>query len=123
MNPEELAAACAAAMWSGDAASRGLGMVLEHVAPGAARLSMEVAPHMLNGHGTCHGGFIFALADSAFAFACNTDGQESVASHCTVTYLRPARAGERLLAVAAERHRAGHGDERQHGVEHQPAPA
>ena len=58
-------------------------------------------------HGTCHGGFIFALADSAFAFACNTDGQESVASHCTVTYLRPVRAGERLLAMAAERHRAG----------------
>ena len=107
MTPDAMAAACAAAMWAGDAASQGLGMVLEQVTPGAARLSMVVAPHMLNGHGTCHGGFIFALADSAFAFACNTDGMESVASHCTVTFLRPARAGERLVAVAAERHRAG----------------
>ena len=107
MTPGAMAAACAAAMWAGDAASQGLGMVLEHVAPGAARLSMAVAPHMLNGHGTCHGGFIFALADSAFAFACNTDGMESVASHCSVTYVRPAQAGERLVAVASERHRAG----------------
>ena len=107
MTPDALAQACAAAMWDGDRASQGLGMVLEHVAPGAARLSMEVAPHMLNGHGTCHGGFIFALADSAFAFACNTDGLVSVAAQCSISYLRPARAGERLVAEAAERHREG----------------
>ena len=107
MTPDALARSCADAMWAGDAASQALGMVLEHIAPGAARMSMVVAPHMLNGHGTCHGGFIFALADSAFAFACNTDGMASVASHCTVTYLRPAREGERLVAEAVERHRAG----------------
>lgn len=101
------AQACADRMWAGDAASRGMGMTLDHVAPGAARLSMAVAAHMLNGHGTCHGGFIFALADSAFAFACNTDGMASVASHCAVTFLRPARVGDRLVADAAERNRAG----------------
>ena len=107
MTPAELARACADAMWEGDEASRGLGMQLEHVAPGAARLSMPVRPAMLNGHGTCHGGFIFALADSAFAFACNTTGAPSVASHCAVTYLRPARLGDRLVATAEERQRAG----------------
>ena len=102
-----LARACADAMWANDAASRGLGMALDHVAPGAARLSMPVQPSMLNGHGTCHGGFIFALADSAFAFASNTTGAPAVASHCTITYLRPARLGERLVATAEERQRAG----------------
>ena len=107
MTPDALAQACAALMWAADRASQDMGMQLEHVGPGVARLSMPVAPRMLNGHGTCHGGFIFALADSAFAFACNTDGAASVASHCSISYLRPAAAGERLVAVAAERHRAG----------------
>jgi acyl-CoA thioesterase len=104
---QDLAQACADAMWAGDAASRGLGMTLEWVRPGMARLSMPVTEAMLNGHGTCHGGFIFTLADSAFAFACNTDGMASVASHCAVTFLRPARLGDSLVAEAAERHRAG----------------
>jgi len=104
---EALAQACAARMWDGDAASRSLGMALDAVAPGTARLSMTVTAAMLNGHGTCHGGFIFTLADSAFAFACNTDGMASVASHCTVSYLRPAGLGDRLVADATERHREG----------------
>lgn len=105
----------AAALWDADAASRGLGMVLEHAAPGEARLSMSVQPHMLNGHGTCHGGFIFTLADSAFAFACNAGaqggsqgrGMASVAAHCSIAFLRPARAGDRLVADARERCREG----------------
>jgi acyl-CoA thioesterase len=92
----------AAALWAGDAASQGLGMVIEAVAPGEARLAMAVEPRMLNGHGTCHGGFIFALADSAFAFACNSRGQATVAQTCTITYLHPVRAGERLVATAKE---------------------
>ncbi len=107
MTPQVLAQACADRMWAGDAASRGLGMALDRVAPGAARLSMTVTAAMLNGHGTCHGGFIFTLADSAFAFACNTDGVASVAGHCTVSFLRPARMGDRLVADAAERHKEG----------------
>ncbi|HYZ61491.1 MAG TPA: hydroxyphenylacetyl-CoA thioesterase PaaI, partial [Acetobacteraceae bacterium] len=102
-----LAQACADAMWRADRASAGLGMAVESVRPGAARLSMRVEPDMLNGYGTCHGGFIFALADSAFAFACNTDGMVSVAQHCMISYLRPVRAGERLVADAQERQREG----------------
>ena len=107
MSPDALAHACAASMWSADRASAGLGMVLEDVRPGAARLSMRVEARMLNGYGTCHGGFIFALADSAFAFACNTDGAVSVASHCSIAYLRPVREGEVLVASAKERQREG----------------
>ena len=107
MTPQDMAQACADRMWSGDAASRGLGMALDGVSPGAARLSLTVTAAMLNGHGTCHGGFIFALADSAFAFACNTDGMASVASQCAVSFLRPARLGDHLVADATERHREG----------------
>ena len=107
MNPDERAAVAARAMWDGDQASPGLGMVLEHTAPGTARLSMLVQPRMLNGHRTCHGGFIFALADSAFAFACNSDGNASVAAHCSISYLRPVFEGQTLVATAEERHKEG----------------
>ncbi len=109
MTPDALARACADAMWAADQASAGLGMRLDHVGPGCARLSMPVQPRMLNGHGACHGGFIFALADSAFAFACNTTGMVSVASQCSIAFLRPARAGDVLEAVAEERQREGRG--------------
>ena len=106
MTPEDRARAFAERMWTEDAASRGMGMALETVAPGEARLSMEVAGHMVNGHGICHGGYIFSLADSAFAFACNSTGEVAVAQHCAVTFVRPARLGERLVAEAREQHRA-----------------
>ena len=109
MTPDERARACADAMWEGDAASQGMGMAIERISPGAARLAMEVAARMVNGVGLCHGGYIFALADSAFAFACNTTGEVAVAQHCAVTFLRPARLGERLVAEAREQHRAGRG--------------
>jgi acyl-CoA thioesterase len=101
------AAAVAAAMWAEDHASRGLGMTLDHAAEGRAVLSMAVTEAMVNGHGICHGGFIFALADSAFAFACNWTGERTVAAHCAITYLRPARLGMRLTAEAAETVRLG----------------
>ena len=107
MTPEALARACAEAMLADDPASRSLGMVLEHVGPGVARMAMAVRADMVNGHGMCHGGFIFTLADSAFAFACNTYNERTVAQHCAVTFLRPAQVGMRLVAVAAERSRAG----------------
>ena len=95
-------------MWEEDTASRGLGMALDAVAPGTARLSMTVTAAMLNGHGIpATAATSSALADSAFAFACNTDGMASVASHCAVSYLRPARLGDRLVADATERHREG----------------
>ena len=107
MTAQDRAEACAAALWRDDQASQGLGMVIECIGPGAARIAMTVQPRMLNGNGTCHGGYIFTLADSAFAFACNTDGMVSVAAHCAVSFLRPAHAGERLVADATERQREG----------------
>ncbi len=93
----------AEAMWARDRATAGLGMRLDEVAPGRARLSMPVTEAMANGHGICHGGFIFALADSAMAFAANPRGEPAVAQHASITYLRPARSGEVLVADAAER--------------------
>ena len=101
----EIARLSADAMWAGDKASQGLGMEVVEVGPGRARLAMTVTERMLNGHGSCHGGFIFSLADSAFAFACNSHGSPAVAQHCTVTYISPGRLGMRLVAEAQERQR------------------
>jgi acyl-CoA thioesterase len=105
--PQEIAAACAEAMWAEDQASQGLGMVVERVSPGEAVISMVIRADMTNGHGICHGGFIFTLADSAFAFACNTYNQRTVAQHCAVTFLQPGRRGDTLKAHAVERNRSG----------------
>lgn len=106
-DPDAVARACADAMWAQDRASPGLGMRLESVGPGRAVLSMTVAETMVNGHGICHGGFIFTLADSAFAFACNSHGDRAVAQHCAISFLRPGRRGEVLRAEAVERIRTG----------------
>ena len=102
-----LARRCAEAMWANDHATRGLGMELLEVRPGRATIAMTVRESMANGQGICHGGFIFALADSAFAFACNAYGPITVAQHCAVTFLRPGRVGARLTAEAVERTRTG----------------
>lgn len=107
MTPEELAHACADAMWADDAASQKLGMRLETVSPGRARLTMTIREDMTNGHAIAHGGFIFALADSAFAFACNTYNVRTVAQACDITFLAPAHEGDLLVADAIERHREG----------------
>ena len=104
-DPAEIAQLSADAMWAEDKASHGLGMQILEVGPGRARLAMPIAEHMTNGHGTCHGGFIFTLANSAFAFACNSHGQNAVAQHCSVTFLSPAQRGMRLVAEARERQR------------------
>lgn len=105
LSPQQLAEACAEAMWADDAASRHLGMTIEHIAPGAATLSMDVAEFMLNGHGLAHGGYIFTLADSAFAFACNGTNQRTVGHQAAITYITPGRRGDRLTATARELHR------------------
>jgi acyl-CoA thioesterase len=102
-----IAKLCAEAMWADDRASRALGMQIADVGPGRATLTMTITETMTNGHGMCHGGFIFMLADSTFAFACNGYNQRAVAQHCTVTFLRPARLGDRLTAKCVERTRAG----------------
>jgi acyl-CoA thioesterase len=98
---------CAAAMWANDRASQGLGMKIVGIGPGRATLTMTVRESMTNGQGICHGGFIFALADSAFALACNAYGQRAVAQHCAVTFLRPAQLGDFLSADCVERARGG----------------
>ena len=105
--PQALAEACARVMWAEDRASQSFGMRIERIAPGEAVLTMTVAERMVNGHGICHGGFIFTLADSAFAFACNTYDRRTVAQHCAVTFIAPSRLGEVLSAHALEVSRAG----------------
>ncbi len=106
MDPREIAQRSAAAMWADDKASAGLGMAITAIAPGRATLTMTVRDTMVNGHGICHGGYIFTLADSAFAFACNAYNHRTVAQHCHISYLAPARLGMVLVADAVERQRA-----------------
>jgi acyl-CoA thioesterase len=96
-----------AALWRGDAASRQLGMQVESCGPGRATVTMRIREDMVNGHHICHGGLIFALADSAFAFACNSYGDNTVAAGAAIEFLRPGREGELLRAIATERWRAG----------------
>ncbi len=93
------------AMWALDTATRSLGMRLDHVEPGAAVVSMTITATMVNGHGSCHGGYIFMLADSAFAFACNSFNQKNVAQNCQITFVAPGRLGARLAAEARLRQR------------------
>jgi acyl-CoA thioesterase len=104
---QQLAQATADAMYRNDQASQALGMELEAVAPGYARMSMTVRPDMLNGHATCHGGMIFSLADSAFAFACNSHNINTVAAGCSIEFLKPAHGGDRLTAEAHEQALSG----------------
>jgi acyl-CoA thioesterase len=94
-------------MWAEDTASRRLGMELLDVGPGRSTLTMTVRQDMVNGHGSCHGGFLATLADSAFAFACNTYDQVTVASGFDITFIAPARLGDVLIADAVERARFG----------------
>jgi acyl-CoA thioesterase len=105
--PEEVAARVGESMYARDSASQALGMALEEVRPGYARMRMTVRADMLNGHGTCHGGLVFALADSAFAFACNSHDVVTVAAGCSIEFLAPAREGDELVAEAEERAREG----------------
>ena len=109
MDPQAMASACATVMWDDDRASQNLGMRLESVGPGTATLSMVITEFMTNGHGDGHGGYTFSLADSAFAFACNSYNQRTVAQHCSITFITPVALGDRLTAVAREVNRKGRG--------------
>ena len=99
---ERRAQRAAAALFERDRASQALGMRLAEVAPGRARVTMTVRPDMLNGHGSCHGGLVFALADSAFAFACNSHNEATVAAAAAIDFLAAARDGDQLAAEARE---------------------
>lgn len=94
-------------MFANDKATRGLGMQIKAVGPGRASLTMTVRDSMLNGHGTCHGGFIAALADSSFAFACNSYNEMTVASGFSIDFMAPAWPGDVLTATCVEVSRAG----------------
>ncbi|WP_151704912.1 hydroxyphenylacetyl-CoA thioesterase PaaI [Nitrincola alkalilacustris] len=107
LSPQQLAEACAEAMYSRDLASQKLGMKIESVGPGRAVLSMKITDEMIQGHDSCHGGYIFTLADSTFAFACNTYDEATVASGCSIEYLAPGKSGDLLTAIGEERSRSG----------------
>jgi acyl-CoA thioesterase len=102
LSPDDLARACAEVMWKDDDASQGLGMEILDVKAGQATLAMTVKPHMVNGHGIAHGGFIFLLADSTFAFACNSRNERTVAAQCNISFIKPGKLGDRLVATAKE---------------------
>jgi acyl-CoA thioesterase len=104
---QALAERVATTMFDRDRASRGLGIRVERVEPGFAELTMTVRADMVNGHAICHGGFVFLLADSAFAFACNSYNLNTVANGCTIEFLAPAHEGDMLTATARERTQVG----------------
>ena len=106
-DPQALAEAVGQGMYSIDPATQALGIVLEMIAPGESRMRMTVRGDMLNGHQTCHGGFLFTFADSAFAFACNARNLTTVAAGCTIDFLAPGFEGDVLTAYAKERSLAG----------------
>ncbi|WP_164938802.1 hydroxyphenylacetyl-CoA thioesterase PaaI [Bradyrhizobium guangdongense] len=107
LSPEDIARACADAMWAEDDASKGLGMEIVEIGPGFATLAMVVRPDMVNGQRIAHGGFIFTLADSAFAFACNSHNERVVAAQGQITFIKPGRLSDRLVANAREVTRGG----------------
>ena len=107
LDPQALAEAAAKAMWQRDRTAHALDMALVSVAPGRATLRMRVRGDMINGHDTCHGGLMFTLADTAFAYACNSHNLNTVASACHIDFLAPAHEGDLLEAVAEERSAAG----------------
>ena len=99
---QALAERSANALYASDRASQSLGIRIIAIAPAACTVTMKVRPDMTNGHAVCHGGLIFALADSAFAFACNSGGEPTVAATGSVDFLQPAREGDELTASARE---------------------
>ena len=107
LSPDDLARACAEAMWKDDQASQGLGMAIVDVRSGQATLAMTIRPDMVNGHNIAHGGLIFTLADSAFAFACNSHNERTVAAQGSITFIRPGKLGDKLIAVAREVSKSG----------------
>ena len=106
-DPQALAEAVGAAMWSRDRTAQALGMRIEHVGPGRATVSMTVRGDMVNSHHICHGGLIFTLADTAFAYACNAYNRNTVASGCSIDFVATGREGDTLQAEAVERTLAG----------------
>ncbi|MEQ6204484.1 hydroxyphenylacetyl-CoA thioesterase PaaI [Sulfitobacter sp. HNIBRBA2951] len=102
MTPQDRATKSSEALWQGDHAARWLGITVVSVGEGTSVLSLKVEPHHCNGHGMCHGGITFALADTAFAYACNSRNQATVAQHNTISFIAPGQVGDVLTATAHE---------------------
>jgi acyl-CoA thioesterase len=107
MNEKEIARKSRDAMWNNDLASQELGIEVDVSEPGQSVARLEVRANMVNGHDICHGGYIFTLADTAFAFACNTYNRVTVAASASIEFVRPGRLGDVLVATAEEAHRGG----------------
>jgi acyl-CoA thioesterase len=107
MGPEETAKAAGAAMYAGDLASQRLGIEITEIGPGRATAVMRIAETMINGHDVAHGGYVFLLADTAFAFACNSYGDNTLAAGAEISFVAPVRLGDELVADAVERIRYG----------------
>ena len=107
MTPQQRAEQVGFVMYADDSTSQSLGLELLAIGPGSARMRLPIKSTMTNGLGICHGGFIFLLADTSFAYACNSQNQRSVAASAQIEFLAPAQRGEVLTAVAVEQHRAG----------------
>jgi acyl-CoA thioesterase len=107
MDDTEIADKSREAMWANDLAVRALGMRVSVPGPGRAEAILEVSENMVNGHHLCHGGYIFTLADTAFAYACNSYNRLAVAASATIEFVRPGRLGDTLTATATEAHRGG----------------
>ena len=107
MGEKELAKQCSDKMYAADVAVRALDIAVEVNVVGQAEARMEVRAEMLNGHDVCHGGYLFTLADTAFAYACNSQNQITVAAGASIEFLRPAQLGDIVVATAVERHRGG----------------
>lgn len=106
-DPQRLAERCAETLYAGDDAIRQLGIAISEVTPGRATARMRVTEAMVNGHGIAHGGYVFLLADTAFAYACNSYGASTVARGADVVFVAPARVGDELVAICRERVRFG----------------
>jgi acyl-CoA thioesterase len=107
LTPQQVAERCAEVLWPDDRAPQGMGMELLEIGPGTARLRMAVREDMVNCHGICHGGYIFAVADTAFAYACNSYNHRAVASGVDINFVAPAQLGDVLTAHGHARQQGG----------------
>jgi acyl-CoA thioesterase len=105
LKADELAVACAETMYAKDIAAQKMGISIHEIKSGYACLKMTVTEDMLNGHDVCHGGFLFGLADTAFAYACNSYNKITLAQNCEIDFLRSGKAGDELIAIAEQRFR------------------
>ncbi len=107
MDDFAIARQCGETMYAADAAARALDIRVEVTGAGCAEAELEIKPEMLNSHAVCHGGYLFTVADTAFAYACNSYNKITVAAAASIEFLRPAKVGDRIVATATERHRGG----------------